>query len=145
MEYLAEFGYWGLFLSAFLAATLLPLSSEIVLIILLVQGLNTGGLLFCAALGNILGSIVNYLLGRYGSDILLKRFLRLSDFDVERAVKRFEKYGVASLFFAWVPVIGDPLTVVAGIMKIRFFLFVIAVSLGKIFRYLTVSWVVLAV
>ncbi|MBW2365777.1 MAG: DedA family protein, partial [Deltaproteobacteria bacterium] len=119
MEIFTEFGYTGLFLSSFLAATILPLSSEVVLSILLLNHLNPVLLVSVATLGNVLGSFVNYAIGIWGSMFIIRKVLRISDHEFSKAKQRFNKYGVFSLFFAWVPVIGDPLTVVAGVLKVR--------------------------
>lgn len=145
MELLAEYSYLGLFLSSFLAATLLPLSSELVLGALLKQGFNPYSLLFVATFGNVLGSVVNYGLGAFGGRLILHKWWRMSDPEIQRAEKRFRKFGMFSLLLAWVPVIGDPLTVAAGILKINFFLFLLLVGLGKGLRYMAIYLAVLRV
>ncbi len=139
MEYFTEFGYIGLFLSSFLAATVLPLSSEVVLSYLLLNDLNPIILVSIATFGNVLGSFVNYAMGFWGSMFLIKKILKISEDDFVKAKQRFQKYGVYSLFFAWVPVIGDPLTVVAGVLKINIIIFIIMVTAGKLMRYIIIS------
>jgi membrane protein YqaA with SNARE-associated domain len=143
MEFLAEYSYFGLFLSSFLAATLLPLSSELVLGVLLKQGFNPYSLLFVATFGNVLGSVVNYGLGAFGGRLILHKWWRMSDPEIQRAEKKFRKFGIFSLLLAWVPVIGDPLTVAAGVLKINFFLFLLLVGLGKGLRYMAIYLAVL--
>lgn len=143
METLAEFGYGGLFVAAFLAATILPLSSEIVLAALLLSGLSPTTLIGVATAGNVLGSLTNYALGYWASLGAVKRWLRLSEEEFLAAKQRFTRYGVFSLLFAWVPVIGDPLTVVAGLLRIRLHWFVLLVGSGKLLRYCVVSYMVL--
>ncbi len=143
MEFLAEYSYFGLFLSSFLAATLLPLSSELVLGALLKQGFNPYSLLFVATFGNVLGSVVNYGLGAFGGRLMLHKWWRMSDPEIQRAEKRFRKFGIFSLLLAWVPIIGDPLTVAAGVLKINFFLFLLLVGLGKGLRYMAIYLAVL--
>lgn len=138
MEILAEYGVIGLFLSAFLAATILPFSSELLLGFVLSQEASPGWVLFSATSGNVLGSVVNYGLGLWGSSIILNRVMGTSDLQLEAARERFRRYGTASLLFAWVPVVGDPLTVVAGILKINFYLFLLLVGTGKLLRYVAV-------
>ena len=144
MEVLAEYSYAGLFFASFLAATILPFSSEVVLGVLINQGLSPSAMVLVATFGNVLGSIVNYGLGILGARLVLHQFFRLSDTERIRAENRFKKYGVFSLLFAWVPVIGDPLTVVAGVLKVNFMTFLLLVSTGKFLRYVVVCWVVLA-
>ena len=140
MEYFAELGYFGLFVAAFLAATILPLSSEIVLGALLLNGLSPIALIIVATTGNVLGSLTNYGLGYWVSLGLIKKWLKISEEEFVRAEQRFERYGLISLCFAWVPVIGDPLTVVAGVLRIRLFWFVVLVTGGKLMRYIAVSY-----
>lgn len=131
-----------MFLSAFLAATILPFSSEIVLGLLLAGQLNPAMLLATATAGNILGAVVNYGIGLWGSAFLIKRVWRISEDEFIQAEQRFRKYGTGSLFFAWVPVIGDPLTVIAGVLRVRFPVFLILVGAGKFIRYLLIVWTV---
>ncbi len=134
-----------MFASAFLAATILPLSSEVVLGFLLTQGFDPDTVVFVAAMGNVLGSVVNYGLGFLGSTLIFKKVLGLSDIEIDSSKNRFQKYGSISLLFAWVPVIGDPLTVVAGILKVNFLVFLLLVGIGKTVRYLFLAWAILAI
>ena len=143
MEYFAEFGYVGLFLASFLAATILPLSSEVVLSFLLLSDLNPTILVGVATVGNVLGSFVNYAIGFWGGIFLIRKVLKISDDESAGAERTFKRYGVFSLFFAWVPVIGDPLTVVAGMLKINIALFFILVASGKLMRYVIISYAIL--
>ncbi len=143
MEYFIELGYVGLFLSAFLAATILPLSSELVLTLLLVNGLNPNLLVAVATVGNVLGSFVNYTIGFWGSIFVVRKILKISEEKFERSKHRFEKYGVWSLLFAWVPVIGDPLTLIAGVLRINLLLFFVLVTIGKLGRYMVVTYMTL--
>lgn len=144
MEYFTEFGYVGLFFASFLAATILPLSSEVVLSFLLLNDLNPIILVSIATFGNVLGSFVNYAIGVWGSIFLIRKVLKISEDEFVKTKQRFKKYGVFSLFFAWVPVIGDPLTVVAGVLKINILIFFILVTSGKLIRYVIISYAILA-
>jgi membrane protein YqaA with SNARE-associated domain len=143
MEFFAELGYFGLFVSAFLAATILPLSSEVVLSALLLSGLSPVTLVAIATAGNLLGSLTNYGLGYWASIEGIKKWLKLSEKEYVRAEQRFKKFGLLSLCFAWVPLIGDPLTVVAGILRIRLPLFILLVGAGKLLRYLVIYYLML--
>lgn len=144
MEYFAELGYIGLFIAAFLAATILPLSSELVLTALLLNGLSPEFLVIVATVGNVLGSLTNYGLGYWASKTVIQKWLRMSESEFVRAEERFKKYGIVALLFAWVPVIGDPLTVMAGILRIRLLWFLILVTLGKFFRYYILTILILS-
>lgn len=143
MDLFVELGYLGLFIAALLAATILPLSSEVVLGALLLSGWSPVTLVAVATAGNVLGSLINYGLGYWASLGLVKKWLRLSDDEFSRAEQRFQKWGLAALCFAWVPVIGDPLTVLAGILRIRLLWFVLLVTLGKGLRYVVLSYLTL--
>ena len=143
MEYLSELGHIGLFIAAFLAATILPLSSEIVLSALLLSGLSPTTLVIIATTGNVLGSLTNYALGYWASLTVIKKWLRMSEDDFVQAEQRFIKYGMLSLCFAWVPIIGDPLTVLAGVLRIRLQWFLILVTAGKLMRYVVTSYMVM--
>jgi len=131
--------YLSLLLISFLAATVLPLSSELVLINLLnMNEHNSFTLVAIASLGNILGSVFNWLLGFYLLKFVNKKWFPFKKNQINTASRRFRKFGVWSLLFAWVPVIGDPLTFIAGTLKVNFLLFLILVATGKVSRYLFV-------
>ena len=143
MEFLVDFGYFGLFLAAFLAATILPLSSELVLTALLLNDLAPEMLILVATIGNVLGSLTNYGIGYWASKGIIQQWLKMSEQEFVKAEERFQKYGLFSLLFAWVPVIGDPLTVIAGILRVNLVWFIILVTLGKLTRYVIVSYLIL--
>ena len=126
-----------LFLSAFGAATLLPLQSEAVLLGLLYQAEHpVYVLIMVASVGNILGSCVNWWLGFYIERYKEHKWFPVSDVQLSKAQRFYQKYGFWSLLLSWVPIIGDPITLVAGLMKIRFVPFLILVSVAKTGRYL---------
>jgi len=133
-------GYLSLFTISFLAATILPLSSELMLASMLsIEGYNRTLLIVFSSLGNILGSVFNWVLGFYFIKLQNKKWFPFNEKQISKSSLWFEKYGKWSLLFAWVPIIGDPLTFVAGTMKTKFFIFLILVGIGKISRYLFIS------
>lgn len=127
--------YASLFLTAFIAATLFPLSSEALLATLLYQSYSPFLLWLVATSGNTLGSCVNWYLGRECLRWQDKKWFPFSPAQLVRAQQQFQRYGVLSLLFAWLPVVGDPLTFFAGVMRIRFWQFVVLVAIGKSLRY----------
>ena len=132
--------YWALFLSAFGAATLLPLQSEAVLVGLLLREPEAMvSLLLIATAGNVLGSIVNWLLGRGIEHLRDKRWFAFKPEQLEKAQQRYQRYGQWSLLLSWMPVIGDPLTLIAGIMREPFWRFVMLVTVAKAGRYLVLA------
>ncbi|MGB4073839.1 YqaA family protein [Pseudomonas sp.] len=138
--------YFGLFLSALGAATLLPLQSESVLIALLLSdAYPLWALLAVASVGNVLGSLLNWLLGRYLEHFRQARWFPVSTTRLQQAQHWYGRYGRWSLLLSWLPIIGDPLTLVAGVMRERLWVFLLIVSLAKTTRYaavaaLTLGW-----
>lgn len=128
--------YSGLFLSAFLAATLIPAQSEAVLLALTASGKYPVGLLLTvASVGNVLGSIVNWWLGRGIEHFRYKRWFPVKEKTLNKAQDWYRRYGRWSLLLSWVPIIGDPITVAAGVMREKFFSFLLIVSIAKVGRY----------
>ena len=139
MEALTQYGLAGLFIASFVAATILPMGSEVVLGVLLVNGHDPTLSVMVATLGNVLGSVVNYLMGFWGARFTLEKIIRISEQEFTRATRQFKRYGAPCLLFAWVPIIGDPLTIAAGVLKVNFPLFLIFVTIGKALRYLAIA------
>jgi membrane protein YqaA with SNARE-associated domain len=136
--------YFGLFLSALGAATLLPLQSEGVLVALLLsQAYAPWALLAVASAGNVLGSVINWLLGRYLEHFRQRRWFPVSAARLQQAQHWYTRYGRWSLLLSWVPIIGDPLTLVAGVMRERLWVFLLIVGLAKTARYAVLAWLVL--
>ena len=140
MEFLAEYGLIGLFIAAFIAATILPLSSEALLLVIIASTDQIMIPVLVASAGNISGSFLNYFLGWKGNRLVLNKLFRLTENEIEKASQRFIKYGSFSMLFAWVPIIGDPLTVVAGLFKMNIWIFTILVSIGKFSRYVILAY-----
>ncbi len=129
--------YIALFISAFTSATLLPGSSEAVLLTLLGMGRGDPvALVVVATAGNVLGSLVNWGLGRFFSAFRNRRWFPIDDRSYHCATDWFARYGVWSLLLSWVPVIGDPLTAVAGALRVGLLRFIVLVLTGKAARYL---------
>lgn len=135
--------YVGLFFAAFLAATLLPAQSEGVLVWLLLADYAPWLVLTVASVGNVLGSVVNWGLGRGIERFRNRRWFPVSPVAVARAEQWYRRYGRWSLLLAWVPVIGDPLTVVAGVLREPFPVFLVLVTISKVGRYLVLTAVTL--
>ena len=127
--------YIGLFFSAFLAATLVPAYSEIVLVGLAKAGYDPLALWAWASVGNTLGSAVNWLLGRYLLHFQNRKWFPFKEKSLGVSQRWFQKYGVWSLLLAWMPVGGDALTFIAGIMRVRFPIFIALTAVGKATRY----------
>ena len=129
----------AVFTSAFLAATILPFSSEVVLSAALADDSRSRWLLWTAAtMGNTLGAVVNWALGRFAAKYRDRRWFPASPEQMDKAEGWFQRYGVWTLLMAWLPVVGDALTVVAGVLRVRLGLFVVLVGAGKGARYAAV-------
>ncbi|MGI0119788.1 YqaA family protein [Zooshikella sp. RANM57] len=132
--------YLSLFASSFLAATILPFYSEVLLYALLQTGEPAWLLIVVASTGNTLGAVVNWYLGRYLLHFKERRWFYFKDEQIERMQYWFQRYGVWSLLFAWMPLGGDVLTLIAGIMKVRIGVFLTLVAIGKTMRYIAVLY-----
>jgi membrane protein YqaA with SNARE-associated domain len=127
--------YTGLFFSAFLAATVVPAYSEIVLVGLANAGYDPLALWLWATAGNTLGSAVNWALGRYLLHFQDRRWFPFKPQSLGMSQRWFQKFGVWSLLLAWMPIGGDALTFIAGIMRVRFTIFITLTAIGKAARY----------
>ncbi len=127
--------YFILFGVSLLAATILPLSSEATLLYYLNDGKSAWSLLVVAGTGNVLGSVINYYIGKKGVDYLLYN-KKITVDRMKKSELLFKKYGVFALLLSWVPIIGDPLTLLAGVLHYDFKKFLLAVFIAKFGRYL---------
>ena len=133
--------YLILFLSAFISATLFPLGSEALLIYDIKEGYNIYFLVIVATIGNSLGSLLNYFLGLKGEEYLVEKKL-INEKVILKSKSYFDKYGSISLLFSWLPIIGDPITFVAGILKYDLKKFIVLVVIAKLSRYLFIAWII---
>jgi len=140
-DWLNQPGYVSLFFMSFLASTLLPLGSEWLLVMMLAAGYDPLSVVVVATVGNYLGGVVTYLIGIAGGSWLIEKVLRVSSHQQERARHHYKRFGVYSLLFSWLPVVGDPLCLVAGMLRVNFGLFSLLVASGKFVRYVITALV----
>jgi len=126
---------WPLFFSALISSTLFPGGSEALLLYRLNECGSALALVAIATVGTVLGSLITYAMGRLGNEAIHKKWLRISVDQTERAERWFGKYGKPSLLLAWLPIIGDPLCLAAGLMRTELVTFLLLVSIGKLARY----------
>lgn len=137
--------YSSLFFSAFTAATILPGSSEALLAAYIAAGQASPALLITVAtIANVAGSAVNWLVGRFLIHYRDRRWFPVSEHRYNQAARWYKRFGLWTLLFAWLPIVGDPITVIAGALRTRFLLFLILVTIGKFVRYFFVVAVTLA-
>ncbi|MDQ6972712.1 MAG: YqaA family protein [Mariprofundaceae bacterium] len=132
---------WALFFSALVSATLFPGGSEALLLYRLHEDGDALSLVLIATAGNVLGSLITYGMGRLGNEAVHRRWLRISEESTNRAERWFNRFGLPALLLAWLPVIGDPLCLVAGLLRCRLPVFLLLVTLGKLARYAALAWV----
>jgi len=131
---------WALFFSALVSATLFPGGSEALLLYRLHDGGDAVSLVLIATAGNALGSLITYGMGRLGNEAVHRHVLRMSEASLARAERWFARFGTPALLFAWLPVVGDPLCLVAGLLRCHAGLFLLLVTLGKLARYTILAW-----
>ena len=142
-DLLVSHGLPALFFLSFLASTLVPLGSEWLLVVLLLNRTDPLAAVAVATVGNWLGACTTWAGGVWGGPVLIRRLLRVSPAAEERAETFYHRYGSWSLLLSWLPVIGDPLCLVGGLLRVGFLRFSLLVFIGKLARYAVVAWAVL--
>jgi len=142
-DWLHQPGYPSLFFMSFMASTLLPLGSEWLLVTMLVAGYDPLSAVATATVGNYLGAVATYLIGIWGGKWLIEKVLRVSPEQQQRARDYYQRYGVYSLLISWLPVVGDPLCLMGGVLRVNFGLFSLLVAAGKLARYVVTALVTL--
>ncbi|KQQ80089.1 hypothetical protein ASF73_02690 [Xanthomonas sp. Leaf131] len=137
--------YLSLFALALIAATLLPAQSETALVALLLRGNSPVGLVAAASIGNVLGSLINWWLGREVVRFQGRRWFPINAAALLRAQTWYRKYGKWSLLLSWMPIIGDPLTLAAGVMREPLRVFLPLVAVAKTARYVVLAWATLSI
>jgi len=128
-------GYIGLFLFGALTTTLVPLSPEVAAIAVWKAGMPIIPTIIVLSIGNYVGNAINYWIGYAGGSFLVQKYSKIKKEHLKRAHRWFNKFGPPILLFSWVPIVGDPLTFIPGIVKYNFAKFTIYVFIGKLIRY----------
>ena len=135
-------GYWGLFIISFLAATIIPFSSEGVLAAMLINDFNPTLLLIAASTGNTLGGLSGYILGNIGNWALIEKYLKTKKDKVLIYESRIKKYGALIAFLTWLPFIGDILAIALGFFRVSIYKTILYMSIGKTLRYAVVIYII---
>ncbi|MFH1126502.1 MAG: YqaA family protein [archaeon] len=133
--------YASVFATSFLASTILPLGSEGVVALAIRSGHNAVIIVLIASVGNFLGSLTNYYVGYYGEKTILSRLIKITEKDIHKAKKYFDRHGSPILFFSWLPIVGDALTLFAGIIRADLKRFTFFVFTGKLARYIAIAFI----
>lgn len=140
--FLVAHGLAGMFIAAFLAGSILPFSSELVMAALQLGGADPWGLVVWGTLGNTLGGMVNYGIGRLGREERIQRFARVSPERLERGRRWVRRYGAWGGLLGWVPFVGELVTVAMGYLRVHWFPSLMAIMVGKGLRYYAVVFLV---
>ena len=140
LEGLIEYGYIGLFLASFLAATILPLGSEVVFVGLLAAGLNGWGCVAVASVGNWLGGMTNYYLGHAGKVEWIEKYLKVKKEKIERMQHWLDGKGAWMAFFSFLPVVGDLIALALGFMRANVYIVNVSMFAGKFLRYVLILY-----
>ena len=137
---LISYGYWGMFLTAFVAGSFFPFSSEAVMAGLLAAGLDPWGLILYGTVGNVMGGMFNYCIGRLGRLEWIERYLHVKQKDLDRATRFMAGRGAWMGFFAFVPLLGSAITIVLGLMRANIPISLTSIALGKFLRYVVLIY-----
>jgi membrane protein YqaA with SNARE-associated domain len=137
--------YFALFINSFLAATLLPIVSEPLLIYLLSENFPVVPIVICATIGNSLGSYFTYYLGYLANWQKINKWLRMKEENILKVKRWIDKYGVYTAFFAWIPFLGDPIALALGVFKINVKQAFLFIFIGKLVRYSVVAGIYLSI
>ena len=136
ITFLTQYGYWGMLVAAFLAGSFFPFSSEAVMVGLMATGLDPWLLMIYGTAGNVLGSVFNYGVGRMGKMEWIEKYLHVGKKDLDKAQRFMAGRGAWMGFFAFLPVLGSAITIALGLMRANIVISFIAITIGKIFRYI---------
>lgn len=140
IDLLVQYGCWGMFLASFLAGSVLPFSSEAVMMGLMAAGVNTLPLIIYGTIGNVLGSLLNYYIGTLGRFDWIEKYLHVKPEKLEKAQKLISRYGVWMGFFAFLPILGSAIAIVLGLVRSNIWLTTLAFTVGKLMRYLLIIY-----
>lgn len=140
LEGFADYGYIGLFLASFLAATILPLGSEVVFVALIAMGMSPWGCVVVASVGNWLGGMTNYYLGHLGKVEWIEKYLKVKKEKIEKVQHWLEGKGAGMAFFSFLPIVGDVIAIALGYMRANVYVVNITMFLGKFARYVALIY-----
>ena len=135
IDFLVNWGYWGMLVAAFLAGSFFPFSSEVVMTGLQAAGLDPFALVVYGSIGNVLGSLFNYGVGRMGKMEWIEKYLHVKQESLDKAERFMADRGAWMGFFAFIPILGSAITIVLGLTRANFFISLLSITIGKVLRY----------
>ena len=136
IDFLINYGYWGMLIAAFLAGSIVPFSSEAVMLGLLAAGLQPVPLVIYGTIGNVAGSMFNYVIGRMGRLDWIEHYLHVKKKSLDKAERFMAGHGAWIGFFVFIPVFGDAITIVLGLMRANIWISFTSITIGKLLRYI---------
>lgn len=140
VSFLVDWGYWGMLAAAFLAGSFFPFSSEAVMAGLQAAGLEPLPLVIYGSIGNVLGSMFNYGVGRLGKMEWIEKYLHVKKESLDKAERFMAGRGAWMGFFAFLPLLGSAITILLGLMKANFVISLVSITIGKLLRYLLLAY-----
>lgn len=140
LEGFTEYGYWGLFVASFLAATVLPFSSEVVFAALIAAGMDVWSCVIFASAGNALGGATCYYVGRLGKTEWLEKWFKIKQEKIDKTTRWLHGKGAVMGFFGFLPVVGDVILVALGFMRANVPVAMATMTIGKFLRYVLISF-----
>ena len=135
LEFLSQYGYWGMLIAAFMAGSFFPFSSAAVMLGFMAAGLDNWTLIIYGTVGNVLGSLFNYGVGRMGRLDWVERYLHVKKEELDKAQRFMAGRGAWMGFFAFLPILGSAITIMLGFMRSNFFISMLSITIGKLLRY----------
>lgn len=141
LQFLIDWGYWGLFLGSFIAGSVIPFSSEAVLVACVGPlGLDPAVCTLAATAGNVAGGMTCYWMGHLGNMVWIEKYFHVSKEKLDKAERFVQGRGAWMAFFAFIPLLGSAISIVLGMMRANIWMVLLSMSIGKILRYALLVW-----
>lgn len=140
LDFLIEYGPWGMLFASFIAGSVFPFSSEAVMLAMLAAGVDPWEMVIFASIGNVAGSMFNYGVGRMGRLDWIEKYLHVKKESLDKAQRFMGGRGAWMGFFTFLPIIGSAISILLGLMRANVFITLISISIGKVMRYMILAW-----
>lgn len=140
LDFLIEYGPWGMLVSSFIAGSVFPFSSEAVMLAMLAAGVDPWEMVIFASIGNVAGSMFNYGVGRMGRLDWIEKYLHVKKESLDKAQRFMGGRGAWMGFFTFLPILGSAISILLGLMRANMFITLISITLGKVMRYMILAW-----